>query len=278
MARSGCAARDPVSGPVMAQPQFIDVAGRRIRHLLLGEGGDAVVMVHGFGGSLETWEANQAALADAGHVVAVLDLPGHGESCLDVGSGSLDELAAAVRDYMDAVGIRRAHFVGHSMGAALCLALADHDPARVRSLTLIGPAGLGQKINADFIRGLVAARTSEEIAPLLGTLFADRDRVSEDLLRRMTAYKQREGVNEALTKIATSRYAGTPSGHQLREVAGTVPTLMIWGLEDRVIPPPAPGEFARTEVLVRVLPHCGHMVQIESADEVNRLVADFLRS
>jgi len=262
----------------MAQPQFIDVGGRRIRHRLLGEGSDAVVLVHGFGGSLETWDANQAALAAAGHAVAALDLPGHGESCLDVGSGSLDDLAAAVRDYLDAVGIRSAHFVGHSMGAALCLALTDRDPARVRSLTLVGPAGLGQKINADFIRGLIAARTSAELAPLLELLFAQRDRVSEDLLRRMVAYKQREGVAEALTKIAMSRYAGTPSGRQLRDVAGAVPTLMIWGVDDRMIPPPAPGEFARAGVLVRVLPRCGHMVQLEAADEVNRLVADFLRS
>jgi pyruvate dehydrogenase E2 component (dihydrolipoamide acetyltransferase) len=261
-----------------SQPQFIEVGGRRLRHQLLGTGSDAVVMVHGFGGSLEIWGANQAALAAAGHTVAALDLPGHGESCLDVGTGSLDDLVAAVRDYLDALGIRRAHFVGHSMGAALCLALTDHDPARVRSLTLVGPAGLGQRINADFIRGLVAARTREEIAPLLGTLFAKADRLSTDLLQRMAAYKQREGVTEALTKIATSRYAGTPSGRQLRDVAGTVPTLMIWGAEDRVIPPPAPGEFARTGVLVRVLPDCGHMVQLEVADEVNRLLVDFLSS
>ena len=262
----------------MAQPQFIDVGGRRIRHRLLGEGSDVVVMVHGFGGSLETWEANQAALAAAGHAVAALDLPGHGESSVDVGSGSLDELASLVLAYMDAVGMTRAHLVGHSMGGAVCLAAADREPARVRSLTLAGPAGLGQKINADVIRGLVAARSRDELAPLLRVLFADATQVTDGLLDRMVAHKQRPGAVEALMKIASSRYAGTPSGRQLRDVAGTVPTLMIWGLEDRMIPPPAPGEFARAGVLVRVLPHAGHMVQLEAADEVNRLVADFLRS
>lgn len=265
-----------MKGAAVAQARFIEVAGRRIRHLLLGEGGDAVVMVHGFGGSLETWEANQSALAKVGYTVAALDLPGHGESSLDVGTGSLDELAAVVREYLEALGIRRAHLVGHSMGAALCLALADHDPARVRSLTLIGPAGLGQKINADFIRGLIAARGGEEIAPLLGMLFAKPDRMSADLLRRMEAYKQREGVTEALTKIAMSRYAGTPSGRQLRDVVGMVPTVMIWGAEDRMIPPPAQGEPVRDGVRLHVLPGAGHMVQLEAADEVNRLIANFL--
>ena len=132
----------------MKGPQFIDVAGRRLRHRITGEGGDAVVMLHGFGGSLDTWSANQDPLAAEGWTVASLDLPGHGESSLDVGSGSLDELAAVVLDYLDAVGIRRAHFVGHSMGAALSLVIADGMPSRVQSLVLIGPAGIGQKINA----------------------------------------------------------------------------------------------------------------------------------
>lgn len=261
----------------MDQPQFVDLDGRRIRHVVLGNRGDAVVLVHGFGGSLETWSENQAALAAAGHVVAALDLPGHGESSADVGSGSLDELASLVLAYMDAVGIARAHLIGHSMGGAVCLALADREPARVRSLTLVGPAGLGQKINSDVIRGLVAARSRDELAPLLRMLFADAARVTDRLLDRMVAHKHRAGAVEALTKIASSRYAGTPSGRQLRDVVGTLPTLVIWGLDDRMIPPPAPGELAREGVLVRVLPSCGHMVHIEAADEVNRLVADFVR-
>jgi pyruvate dehydrogenase E2 component (dihydrolipoamide acetyltransferase) len=260
----------------MNQAQFVEVSGHRIRHVVLGNRGDPVVMVHGFAGSLETWSENQAALASAGHVVAALDLPGHGESSLDVGSGSLDELAALVLAYMDAVGIARAHLVGHSMGAAVCLAAADREPARVRSLTLVAPAGLGQKINADVIRGLVAARSRDELAPLLKILFADATRVTDRLLDRVVAHKQRAGAVEALTKIAASRYAGTPSGRQLRDVAGTLPTLMIWGVADAMIPPPAPGTFVRDGILIRVLPHAGHMVQVEAADEVNRLVGDFL--
>ena len=260
----------------MNQAQFVEVGGRRIRHVVLGNRGDPVVMVHGFAGSLETWSENQAALASAGHVVAALDLPGHGESSVDVGSGSLDELASVVLAYMDAVGIARAHLIGHSMGAAVCLALADREPARVRSLTLVAPAGLGQKIDADVIRGLVAARSRDELAPLLRILFADATRVNDRLLDRMVAHKQRAGAVEGLMKIASSRYAGTPSGRQLRDVAGTLPTLMIWGVADAMIPPPAPGAFVRDGILIRVLPHAGHMVQVEAADEVNRLVGDFL--
>jgi pyruvate dehydrogenase E2 component (dihydrolipoamide acetyltransferase) len=258
------------------QPKFIEVEDRSIRHRVLGNRGEPVVMVHGFGGSLETWAANQAALASAGYTVAALDLPGHGESSLAVGSGSLDGLAAAVRDYAGTVGMQRAHFIGHSMGAAVCLALTDRDPARVRSLTLVGPAGLGQKIDADAIRGLVGARSPEDFLPLLQRLFANPDAVPAAMLERMVRFKQRDGAVEALTKIAMSRYTGTPSGRQLRDVVGTVPTLMIWGAEDRMIPPPAPDEQTRDGVQLHVLPGAGHMVQLEAADEVNRLIANFL--
>ena len=206
-----------------------------------------------------------------------LDLPGHGESSIDVGTGSLDELATVVLAFLDALVIDRAHLVGHSMGAALCLVLADRVPGRVRSLTLVGPAGTGQKINADFIRGYIGARGRDEIARLLPMLYADPRRVTDALVEPVVEYKRREGVVEALTKIASTRYGGTPSGRSLREVVGSVPTLVVWGLEDAIIPPPAPGEFRGDGVEVHILPGCGHMVQEEAADEVNRLIDAFLR-
>jgi pyruvate dehydrogenase E2 component (dihydrolipoamide acetyltransferase) len=265
--------------PVDDSPQheFVAVGGRSLRHRITRGGGDAVVFVHGFGGSLETWQENFAALAASGRTVAALDLPGHGESSTDVGSGSLEELATAVLGYLDALGLDRAHLVGHSMGAAICLVLADRVPQRVRSLTLIGPAGIGQKINADFIRGYIGARGRLEIEPLMRLLYADSRHVTEQMLQQAIEYKRREGVIEALTLIASSRYAGTPAGRQLRDVAGSVPTLAVWGADDAVIPPPEPGVLVREGVEVHVLPGRGHMVQVEAADEVNHLIGNFVQ-
>lgn len=260
-----------------ASPQWMEVAGRRLRYRVRGSGPVAVVMVHGFGGRLEHWSANQAALAAGGRTVAALDLPGHGESSLDVGSGSLDELASCVAAWKDALGLARVHLVGHSMGAAVCLVLADRDPARVASVTLLGPAGLGQKINADFIRGYIAARSEDELRPLLRLLFADPARIPSEYVEQALSHRRREGAVDALMKIASSRYGGTPSGRALREVAGTVPTLVIWGALDAVIPAPSPDEFNRPGIAFHVLPGSGHMVQVEASAEVNALIAEFLR-
>ena len=259
------------------QPGFVAVDGRRLRHLITRGTGDAVVLVHGFGGSLENWRENHAALAAAGRTVAALDLPGHGESSTDVGSGSLEELATAVLAFIDATGLDRAHLVGHSMGAAICLVLADRVPQRVRSLALVAPAGVGQKINAEFIRGYIDARSREGIEPLLRLLYSDPANVTEQLLQQAVEYKQRAGVVEALAKIASSRYVGTPEGRQLRDVVGSVPTLVVWGSDDAVIPPPVPGLLARESVEFHLLQGRGHMVQVEAADEVNRLIEALLR-
>ena len=257
-------------------PGFVAVGGRSLRHRITRGVGDAVVFVHGFGGSLESWQENFTAVATAGRTVAALDLPGHGESSADVGSGSLEELATAVLGYLDAMGLDRVNLVGHSMGAAICLVLADRVPHRVRSLTLIGPAGIGQKINADFIRGFMTASSREQLEPLLGLLFADAAFVTPSFIEQMLRPKQRAGVAEALARIASSRYTGTPSGGSLRDVAGRVPTLVLWGAGDAVIPPPAAAEFAAPGVELRVLPGRGHMVQIEAAAAVNQLIAAFI--
>lgn len=260
----------------LPSPATTEIAGRRVCHLLQRGTGDAVLLVHGFGGNLGNWSLNQSALADSGRTVAALDLPGHGESSKTLASGSLEELAANVRAYMDAMGIASAHLVGHSMGAAVCLLLADEAPARVASLTLIAPAGLGQAINRDFIAGLVTAVEREQVLPLLHQLYRRPDLVTPRLVDDMLRYKQLAGVCQALTLIAGNRFRGTPGGGQLRDVVGRVPTLVVWGAEDSIVPPPDPAAFAGERVRFHVLPGCGHMVQLEAADEVNRLLLDFL--
>ena len=189
------------------------VGGRRMRHMVAYGTEDAVVLVHGFGGSLENWRENLSQLGPTGRTVAALDLPGHGESSIDVGSGSLEELATAALGYLDAIGLDRVHLVGHSMGAAICLVLADRVPQRVRSLTLIGPAGIGQKINADFIRGYIGARSRAEVEPLMRLLYADPSHVTEQLLRQAVGLqaarrRRRRADDDRLESLR--RHAGGP--------------------------------------------------------------------
>lgn len=257
-------------------PEYSDIRGHRVRHVIRRGTGDAVVLVHGFGSNLDTWALNWGALATRDRTVAALDLPAHGESSRQLDSGSLEELTSIVLAYMDTMGIASAHMVGHSMGAAICLLLADQAAPRVKSLTLLGPAGLGQAINRDFISGFIVAGDREQIVPLLHLLFADEGFVTARLVSDTLRYKRLGGVSEALAKIAGSRFRGTASGGQLRDVVGRVPTLIIWGAQDAIMPAPDAAAFAADNVQFHVLPGSGHMVQVEAATEVNRLIDAFL--
>ena len=147
---------------VTKNPSFVDVRGRRIRHLKAGpDTGTPVLLIHGFGADLTSWMFNQASLAEKRPVYAI-DLPGHGGSTKEVPDGSVEALAASVLDYMDAVGISRAHLIiGHSLGAAIAVQIALVAPGQVEALTLVAPAGLGTEISGEFIEGFIAESRHE---------------------------------------------------------------------------------------------------------------------
>ncbi len=258
------------------QPEKIEVAGRRLRYLKRGEGGEPLVLIHGFGGDLGNWLFNHEALA-ADRVVYALDLPGHGESAKDVGDGSLETLAAAVVGFMDAVGIAAAHLAGHSMGGAVSLAVAQAAPERVRSLVLIASAGLGEEINGGYIDGFVAAADRRALKPVLAELFADPGLVTRQLVDDMLKYKRLEGVDGVLRTLAGRLFENGRQATVLRQLPARLgkPVLVIWGEEDRIIPA-AHARALGGQALVEVLPGQGHMVQMEAAGEVNRLIGRFL--
>jgi pyruvate dehydrogenase E2 component (dihydrolipoamide acetyltransferase) len=252
----------------------IEVAGRPLRYVAMGQGADAVLLVHGFGGDLDNWLFNHEPLASACTVYA-LDLPGHGGSHKDVGEGNLEKLVAAVTGFMDAVDLSAAHLVGHSLGAAVVARLAAEQPRRALSLALIAPAGLGTKINAGYIEGFVSSATRRELKPHLQSLFADPSLVNRKLVDDVLKYKRLDGVTEALQRIADAVFPGGTQRESVRDGLAqlAVPVLVIWGSQDQVIPA-AHGEGLSKPIRVRILDGAGHMVQMEAATEVNRLLTE----
>lgn len=254
------------------RPELMQVAGHRVRHLIHRGDGDAVVLVHGFGGNLENWLLNHGALCEGGRTVAALDLPGHGESAKNVKSGSLEDLSGAVLEYMDAAGIEGAHLIGHSMGAAVCLAVARRASERVRSLTLLAPAGVGQAVDQDFIRGFSTAGSRKELKPILQKLFANPDLVTRQLVDDTLKYKRLEGVAEALQTLAYGAITESVGLKTVAELTGKLPVSVIWGAKDAVIAAPEPQAYQDAGIELHLLPNVGHMAMVEAADEVNRLI------
>jgi len=267
-------AAEEAAGP---QPEKVELPdGRSLQYLKLGEGGGVpLLLLHGYGGDINIWVFNQEALSEKPRTVYALDLPGHGQSSKDVGEGNLRSLVDAVVEFMDVVGIEKAHLLGHSMGGAVAGSLALAHPERVESLVFIASAGLGEQINGDYIEGFIAANRRKEMKNTLGLLFSDPDLVTRDLVNDVLRFKRMDGVDEALRSVADKVF---PDGKQadVPDLSGVEkPMLVIWGAEDKVVPV----EHARNlpdHARVEVIENTGHMPQMEAAGRTNRLIGEFL--
>jgi pyruvate dehydrogenase E2 component (dihydrolipoamide acetyltransferase) len=267
---------DEAAEPVV---ETAEIGGRKIRYAGAGQDGDVVLLIHGYGGDRNSWLFLQEPLAARSRVYA-LDLPGHGTSTKDVGDGSVDLLADAVAGVLDAIGASgpAVHLVGHSLGGAVAAAVAARDPRRIRSLTLIAPAGFGAEINAGYLRGFAEAQTRRELKPVVVQLFADESLVTRQLVDDLLAYKRLDGVDTALRALlaalvgpdgTTQRIDSAPA---IAALGGDVPVTVIWGSSDRVIPPAqaesVPGATRR------LIDGAGHMPHMERAAQVQAAIEE----
>jgi 4,5:9,10-diseco-3-hydroxy-5,9,17-trioxoandrosta-1(10),2-diene-4-oate hydrolase len=247
--------------------------------------GDPVICLHGTGpgaSGVSNFARNIGALAERYRVI-VPDLPRFGRSSkVVITQPRLDYLSGVIRGLMDEIGLGQAHFVGNSMGGQAALKLAIDTPARVGRLVLVAPAPLRHSVftpmPADAVRQIAGyyqgeGPTREKMRLLLTSLVANPASVTDELL------EQRYAASIEPEVLAVN--SGPPWAVQSLDTElerATVPTLLVWGIDDRASP------FDQAITMLRRLPdarlhvfaRCGHSVQLEYPDEFNRLVLDFL--
>jgi pyruvate dehydrogenase E2 component (dihydrolipoamide acetyltransferase) len=271
------AAADEQDTPAAPGPRHIEAGGRRLRVLDTESGAGApIVMVHGFGGDLNTWMFIQPALAETRRTIA-LDLPGHGGSDKDVGDGSPETLAGVVEAALDALGIERAHLVAHSLGGAVAALVALRHPERVGSLSLLAPAGFGPEVDGSYIDGFIRADRRREMTEVLGRLVHDPALISRAMVEDILRYKRLDGVGAALSTIAGAWFA---DGRQRLDLMARLPELrmptqVIWGRADQILPA-AQADAMAAHFPVHLLDATGHLPQLEKAPEIVRLLRRFM--
>lgn len=265
---------DPEDSETSDVFNVVEVGPYRLRYSKMGDAGETVILIHGFGGSADRWLFTQEPLSAHASVYA-LDLPGHGESTKIIEDGSLTGMASVILGFMDAVGIERARLIGHSLGGAIALQAALDKPERIQSLALIAPAGLGPEINDNYISGFITADSRKEMKPLLKQLVADESLINRALVNDMVQFKRIDNVTEALRTIAAGFMHNAKQTVDLRSgLEGlSLPVKLIWGSEDKIIPAHH-AEGLSDNVRVDILPGFGHLVQLEAAADVNALLSD----
>jgi pimeloyl-ACP methyl ester carboxylesterase len=224
--------------------------GNRVRYLCTGSG-PPVVLIHGITSSADTWARAMSGLARE-HTVIAPDLLGHGASAKPRGDYSLGAYASGVRDLLAALGHDRVSIVGHSLGGGVAMQFAYQFPERTQRLALVSSGGLGREVN--LLLRAAALPGAELVLPLLVPGWLGRAaegagwagtrlglRVRPDLGEVVRGFLS---LNDADTRAAflhTLRAVIDPggqrvNGHDRLYLAANLPTLLVWGERDPIIP------------------------------------------
>ena len=265
---------------------FATVDGVRL-HLRDSAPGDtarpALVLLHGFGASLHTWERWAQALAATQRVIRI-DLPGAGLTGADPSGDYSDarsmRLLAAL---LDERGLQRASFIGHSMGGRLAWRFAAEQPARIDRLVLIAPDGFaspGFEYGKPPEVGLLV-QAMKFVLPRavlksgLAPAYADPQRLSDDTVTRYHELMRAPGVRGALIGRMQQLVLQDPAPLLARVRA---PTLLLWGAQDAMIPPAHAQDYLKAMPGARLftLPGLGHLPHEEAPAESLPPVLAFL--
>ena len=255
--------------------------------------GPVIVLVHGMAGSSATWRYVMPALAERFTVVAP-DLVGHGESEKPRGDYSLGAFASGVRDLMVALGHERATLVGQSFGGGVAMQFAYQFPERCERLVLVSSGGLGDEVN--LLLRLLALPGAELVLQLACTNWL------HDVGVNVAGWLANIGVHTSPhLREAWSSYGSLADGetrtaflHTLRSVidvagqrvgagdrlylAAAVPTLIIWGDDDRIIPVEQ-GRAAHEAIpgsRLEIFAGTGHFPHCERPDQFSPALIDFM--
>lgn len=279
--------------PTPVQTHRVTLGTRQI-HVAEFGAGTPLLMLHGGGpgaSGLSNYVRNIGALARHFRVL-VPDLPGYGQSSKQVDAADpFGDLAAAMQGLLDALDVESAHLVGNSLGGACALRLALDAPQRVSRLVLMGPGGIGisQGQPTDGLKRLLGYYAGEGPSFdklrtfICQDLVFDASQVSDAVLQeRYAASIDPEVVANPPLRAPKDLAAFKRLDFLLDARLATLPTptLVMWGLEDRVNPP------AGAAALQQRMPACdtvllsrtGHWVQWERAAEFNAFVTGFLQA
>ena len=256
--------------------------------------GPVVLLLHGMAGSSSTW-VPVMRLLQSEYTVLAPDFPGHGASTKAAGDYSLGNYASAMRDLLHVLGIRRATVVGQSFGGGVALQFAYQFPELCERLVLVDAGGLGREVN--WVLRAMTLPAAEYVMPVF---FPDFARRAGDFVERMLsrlgvhnpaaaeiwrAYGSLTDPESRRAFVRTVRGVIDPGGQSVNAMdrvylAARMPTLIVWGEKDRIIPVihAHQAHAAIPNSRLAVMDGVGHFPQVEAPRRFTEILLEFLHT
>lgn len=267
-------ARDPASPDAQLAATWTVQSGGL--HISRRKGtGTPLVLIHGFSADSTGWAPFERELPRDIPIIRI-DLPSHGRSPRSRIDGFADLLRSLTRAFDDACDVP-VHLLGHSLGGALALGIADIRPRQVATLTLLAPAGLGPEIDGAVLNGIARASRVESLAPWLQRLTATPQGISWDFARAAMMARHDPELRAAQLDLADAMFPDGVQSFDMRAALDRVeaPTAVIWGRDDHIMPW-RQALAAKGEMALHLMSGVGHIPHVEAPDQLAGIVARHL--
>lgn len=248
---------------------YLVIDGVRVRYRLQGEG-PPVLLLHGWGGALESWSPVHDDLRRS-YACYAFDLPGFGESSLPPTPWGSADYSHWLLKVMDQLKLDKPHVMGHSFGGQVTIRLASTHPERVGKLVLVCSAGIRRRriLAAQLKRA--AGRFGRGLATYGGPVGA---RLRDVIYRRIQSqdYANAGSLRPTLVKVVNEDVSCLLPRIQS-------PTLVVWGEHDRDVPLAAARVMERLipQVQLAILENAGHFAYLDQFERFRLIVGRFLR-
>ena len=267
--------------------------GQRIGYRAEGSG-SVLVLLHGIAGTSATWDDLIPRLS-ARHRVLAPDLLGHGESAKPEGDYSLGAYANMLRDFLEVLGHERATLVGHSLGGGIALQFAYQFPERCERLVLVSSGGLGREVHpvlraaalpgAEVVLPWLSVAARQSVGRVVHALGSLGLRASADLEESWRSFVSLEEPDARRAFLHTVRgiidlHGQRVSAHDRLYLAAELPTLILWGERDRLIPVRHARE-AHERIpgsRLEVFPGAGHFSWRDEPRRFAEVLLDFMKT
>ncbi len=269
--------------------KFIDVKGLKVYYKEKGSKGKVLLFIHGFSASTYSWRLNMEPLAKDFHVYA-LDLKGFGYTAKPAESDyTLDAQAQLVADFMDAMKIKSATLIGNSMGGAISQKVTLKFPDRVEKLVLVDSAGvsegivmfgaLGKNISTNSLSKTLNYLFMNEhtIKSIVKSLYVQKNLKTDEVAEGYVKPFRTPGIEDAFAQMVKGFVEDDDLPKRIPEIK--IPTLIVWGENDTIIPVTAAKKFnelIKGSKLI-IYPEAGHMPMEEHPADFNKAIAEFAK-